>query len=224
MTHEVIRHLLDDYVMGDLADDARPAVAEHVNACDICRSEVQSLERIRALASELPTEIEPPAAAWSGIRSAIERDKTAVTNATPLRFSKWQRPLSIVAAAAVVALISSSGTYLYLRQHPAPSTGANIARQDSAPATLAAFTIEENNYLRTAASLQDLLDQQEGSLAPETVAQLKDSLRTIDEAILEARNALARDPANRMIIEMLTSSYKQKVDLLRRTTELTRGT
>jgi hypothetical protein len=101
---------------------------------------------------------------------------------------------------------------------------ANNSSSDATPATLAAFTIEENNYLRTAAILQDLLDQQEASLAPETVAQLKASLRTIDEAILEARSALARDPANKMLVEMLTSSYRQKVDLLRRTTELTRGT
>ena len=63
----------------------------------------------------------------------------------------------------------------------------------------------------------------EASLAPETVAQLKASLRTIDEAILEARNALARDPANRMLIEMLSGTYRQKVDLLRRTAEMTRG-
>jgi len=90
--------------------------------------------------------------------------------------------------------------------------------------SLAAFAIEENNYLRTASMLQDLLDQQEASLAPETVAQLKASLRTIDEAILEARNALARDPANKLLVEMLSASYRQKVDLLRRTTELTRGT
>jgi hypothetical protein len=89
---------------------------------------------------------------------------------------------------------------------------------------LAAFTIEENNYLRTASRLQDLLDQQEGSLAPETVAQLRESLHTIDDAIIEARNALARDPANKLLVEMLSSSYRQKVDLLRRSTELTRGT
>jgi len=48
-------------------------------------------------------------------------------------------------------------------------------------------------------------------------------VRTIDEAILEARNALARDPANKMLIEMLSGTYRQKVDLLRRTTEMTRG-
>ena len=79
------------------------------------------------------------------------------------------------------------------------------------------------NYLRNVAVLQDLLDRDEALLAPQTVAQLKSSLRTIDEAILEARNALARDPANKMLIEMLSGTYRQKVDLLRRTTEMVRG-
>ena len=74
-----------------------------------------------------------------------------------------------------------------------------------------------------ASMLQDLLDQQESALAPETVAQLKTSLRTIDEAIVEARNALARDPSNKLLVEMLSANYKQKVDLLRRSTEITRG-
>jgi hypothetical protein len=122
--------------------------------------------------------------------------------------------------------MSSAGTAVYLgsRNVDRNSTRsvANIAGAGT-PATLAAFTIEENNYLRNVAVLQDLLDQQEGSLAPETVAQLKASLRAIDEAILEARNALARDPANKLLIEMLSGSYRQKVDLLRRTTEMTRG-
>jgi hypothetical protein len=102
-------------------------------------------------------------------------------------------------------------------------SASRLDRNEGLPSNLAAFTIEENNYLRTASTLQDLLDQQQGVLAPETVAQLKASLRTIDEAILEARNALARDPANRMLVEMLSASYRQKVDLLRRSTEMTRG-
>jgi len=96
-------------------------------------------------------------------------------------------------------------------------------REQATPANFADFTIEENNYLRTVGALQDILDQQESVLAPETVAQLRASLRTIDEAILEARNALARDPANKVLIEMLSANYRQKVDLLRRTTEMTRG-
>jgi len=73
MTHEVIRHLLDDYVTGELTEDARGPVADHVAACEICAAEVESLKKILARAAELPKSIDPPAAAWSNIRSAIER-------------------------------------------------------------------------------------------------------------------------------------------------------
>jgi hypothetical protein len=223
MTHEVIRHLLDDYVMGDLDDAAQAPVAEHVASCEICRAEVESLESIRARARDLPAEIDPPSNAWSNIRTAIERDVAAirVTGKTPR--ARWQRPLGIAAAFVVVAALSSGGTYLYLRDRGAHPSSSSVG-QEATPATLAAFTLQENDFLRNAAILQDLLDQQEGALAPETVAQLKASLRTIDEAILEARNALARDPANKMLVEMLTGNYRQKLDLLKRTTEMTRGT
>lgn len=224
MTHEVIRHLLDDYVTGDLADDARAPVADHVAGCEICRAEVEDLRLIVAKAAELPKSIEPPPAAWQRIRASIEREKAAVTDRDERRVSWWGRP-SVLAAAIVLAMVMSSGaTVLYMS-----TRGNTLARPVAAsvsaatPATLAAFTIEENNYLRNVAVLQDMLDQQEASLAPETVAQLKASLRTIDEAILEARLALARDPANQTLIEMLSGTYKQKVDLLRRTTELTLG-
>ena len=229
MTHEVIKHLLDDYVTGDLSEEARPAVEDHVTTCALCAAEVGSLKRIMARAGELPKSIDPPADAWSNIRSAISRDESAVRAGSSVsRSGIWQRRYVLAAAAVLIAVLSSTGTILYVKGHYSgmSSSGsvANNSSSEATPATLAAFTIEENNYLRTASILQDLLDQQEASLAPETVAQLRASLRTIDEAILEARNALARDPANKLLVQMLSASYRQKVDLLRRTTELTRGT
>ena len=228
MTHEVIKHLLDDYVTGDLTEDARGPVAEHIAACDLCRSEIESLQAIVARARELPRSVEPPAEAWTGIRSAIARDESAVREPSSApRFGERRRLYLAAAAVVLAAVLSSAGTAWYLSaRNPAGDLPASAAVNPSSetPATLAAFTIEENNYLRTASRLQDLLDQQEGSLAPETVAQLRASLRAIDDAIIEARNALARDPANKLLVEMLSSSYRQKVDLLRRSTELTRGT
>jgi len=227
MTHEVIRHLLDDYVTGELTEDARGPVADHFAACEICRAEVESLKEILARAAELPKSIDPPADAWLNIRTAIERDKSAIATGHTQSERFWRRPYVLAAAVVLVAVLSSGGTALYMnsRDHDANSARATATNQgtESTPASLAAFTIEENTYLRNVAVLQDVLDQQEASLAPETVAQLKASLRTIDEAILEARNALARDPANKMLIEMLSGTYRQKVDLLRRTTEMTRG-
>jgi hypothetical protein len=227
MTHEVIKHLLDDYVTGDLTEDARAPVAEHISACDLCRSEIESLQAIGARARDLPRSAEPPAEAWTAIRSAIARDEsTGRAPGSAARFGERRRPYLVAAAVVLAAVLSSAGTAWYLNARtphdnlPA-ATAANFSSET--PATLAAFTIEENNYLRTASRLQDLLDQQEGSLAPETVAQLKASLHAIDDAIIEARNALARDPANKLLVEMLSSSYRQKVDLLRRSTELTRG-
>ena len=229
MTHEVIRHLLDDYVTGELTEDARAPVAEHVTVCEICSAEVESLKRIIARAVDLPKSIEPPAEAWSNIQAAILRDENAgKSHAATRSTSFWRRPLVLTTAAAVVvAVLSSTLTALYLNAR-SPSNVASAPgggpTDTATPRTLAAFTVEENNYLRQAAVLQDLLDQQETALAPETVAQLKTSLRTIDEAILEARSALARDPSNKLLIEMLSANYKQKVDLLRRSTEITRGT
>jgi hypothetical protein len=201
-------------------------VADHIAGCEICRAEVDDLRRILAKAAELPKSIEPPAAAWQNIRASIERDSLAVDRQDKRRAYWWQRPSAIAAALLLAALLSSAGTALYMKARVptrVASSAAAGAATAAAPATLAAFTVEENNYLRNVAVLQDMLDQQEASLAPETVAQLKASLRTIDEAILEARLALARDPANQTLMEMLSGTYRQKVDLLRRTTELTRG-
>lgn len=228
MTHEIIRHLLDDYVTGELTEDARGPAADHIAACEICRAEIESLKGILARAADLPKSIDPPAQAWLDIRAAIERDKEAVaTNHGIARREFWRRPYALAAAMVLAAVLSSGGTALYMRSRSVDGNSsrsvAGTASEIGTPATLAAFTIEENTYLRNVAVLQDLLDQQEGALSPETVAQLKASLRTIDEAILEARNALARDPANKMLIEMLSGTYRQKVDLMRRTAEMTRG-
>jgi hypothetical protein len=227
MTHEVIRHLLDDYVTGDLPEDARPPVTEHIAGCEICRAEVDALRKILQRAADLPKVIDPPGEAWQNIREAIERDKQAVRiDRARSDSGAWRRPYAIAAAVVVAAVLSSVSTALYLDGRADREQSRNAATASAAtatPATLVAFTIEENTYLRNVAVLQDMLDQQEASLAPETVAQLKASLRTIDEAILEARNALARDPANKTLIEMLSGTYRQKVDLMRRTAEMTRG-
>ncbi|MEX2110462.1 MAG: zf-HC2 domain-containing protein [Gemmatimonadaceae bacterium] len=223
MTHDVIKHLLDDYVTGELSEDARAPVAEHIAGCEICNAEVEGLKQILARATELPKSIDPPADAWSTIRQTIERDTQALTPRRSFGGYRWT-PWAMAAAGLIVAVLSSGGTFLYVtRDGHDTATLSQPTTSGETPANLAAFTLEENNYLRTASMLQDLLDSQQAALAPETVAQLKASLRTIDEAILEARNALARDPANKMLVEMLSASYRQKVDLLRRSAEMTRG-
>ena len=98
-----------------------------------------------------------------------------------------------------------------------------VADTNTGPASLAQFTVVESDYLRAVNDLSATLESEQGSLSPETIAKLRASIKIIDAAILEARNALAADPANKTLIQMLAKSYEQKVDLLKRTTEMARS-
>lgn len=187
-------------------------------------------EMLRTLAlrtAQLPREIEPPSDAWEKISAQIASERHAVL-ASAARTSWWQRPAYLAAAALLLVAGSSVVTAIAMngrvRVPRAAATGRSVAAVPrAAPASLAEFTARENDYIGTANRLTAILESEEGELAPETVMKLKESIRVIDAAILEARRALAQDPSNKALMEMLTASYGQKVDLLQRTTEMGRS-
>jgi len=190
------------------------------------------IRELQALTAQLPREIEPPADAWGAIVKAIAESAEGAETAEKVRGSGgtlWQRPAFLAAAALLLVAGSSAITAIALgRRAPAAQTGTVAMREyprpsAATPATLAEFTLRENDYIDTANRLSAILDSEETQLTPETIAKLKESLRVIDAAILEARRALATDPANRELVEMLSTSYEHKVDLLRRTTEMGRS-
>jgi hypothetical protein len=198
--------------------------------------------KLRDLMNEiaaLPTSIEPPADSWAKIRAGIETSgmpgqrsdiKSRAKRSARIRF--WQRPVFLAAAAVFLVAGSSAVTAIAIGRRANEGTPAIIGavpahiaipESDSGPASLAQFTLMESDYLRAVNDLSATLDSEKGSLSPETIAKLRESIKVIDAAILEARNALAADPANRTLIHMLANSYEQKVDLLKRTTEMARG-
>jgi hypothetical protein len=77
-----------------------------------------------------------------------------------------------------------------------------------------------HGYTRSIEALRRTLDERRDSLAPSTIATVERSARIADSAIAEARAALERDPANRVLEELLHSNYERKVDLLQRAAEL----
>ena len=199
--------------------------------------------RLRELSEQiaaLPRSIDPPSGAWAGIRSAIEADRNSPSDRPMAAASYpaphpafWQRPVFLAAAAVVLVAGSSTVTAIAIRKAadrgntvvaaPPERITNSSADSSSGPASLAQFTVVESDYLRAVNDLSATLESERGTLSPETIAKLRESLRIIDAAILEARNALAADPANKTLIEMLANSYEQKVDLLKRTTEMGRG-
>jgi hypothetical protein len=191
------------------------------------------LRDLQRRTAELPREIAPPEDAWDRIKAQIDMEsKVSLMSPGSRERAFWQRPALLAAAALLLVAGSSLVTALVIGRRMVANSGRAVAGAEApreeaisrssstGPATLAEFTAIENDYIGTANRLSAALENGETQLSPETIAKLRESLRVIDAAILEARRALAEDPSNKALIEMLSTSYSQKVDLLRRTTEM----
>jgi hypothetical protein len=128
--------------------------------------------------------------------------------------------LVALSSAATVAVMNwSDGRRGPAASETAEAPPAHDPRHDAA----VEFVRLEGDYQRLARELEGALAARRDSLSPETVATVERSVRVIDAAIAEARAALAREPGNRALVEMLTTSYRQKLDLLKRTSQMAAG-
>jgi hypothetical protein len=71
------------------------------------------------------------------------------------------------------------------------------------------------DYDREIARLKALLDQRRNQLDPVTVAIIEKNMQVIDTAIAESKQAIARDPSSRFLLESLNQSLRTKVELMR---------
>lgn len=181
------------------------------------------MKELLELTQALPRESEPPESAWEEIRAQLS-DRASHQ---PRPVARWQRPAFLAAAAVLLVAASAAVTRVVLTRDrmPAASVAAAAARpaEGEGAAVLAALALRENQYLQTVNGLNELIEANESGLAPETIRTIRASLLVIDAAILEVRQALAEDPANAQLLEILEANYEKKVDLLRRTSEMARS-
>ncbi len=177
--------------------------------------------RLRAAIERLPQEIEPASDLWGGIRARIEQGRVQELPRRPgaseldapapaARPMPWYAsPRRLAAAAVLLVALSAGGTWWIMR--PADP------RLDGDPAlALAQFA----SYEQSAAELTATLERRRAKLDPATLAVLERTLRTIDGAIAEAREALAADPANPAVQAFVVTAYRQKIDFLRRANDV----
>ena len=234
MTHSAIRDggRLHDYVDGLLSGAERAAVEAHVGACDDCGKEVQRLLALRARLAAVPRAVEPPRDLWPDVRARLVRHP-ARQEAPPARTGTVVRPLATLrraarhharlVAAALVLVVASSAVTATLVRRGELTRDTVAARLDAPPAERRAAGegyASYAGYERAARDLAATLDARRSALSPETVAKVEASLQVIDSAIAEARAALARDPGNQALVELLGVSYRQKLDVLHRAAEL----
>jgi hypothetical protein len=209
---------LNEYADGAMAPAERNDAARHLDVCADCRHDLERLRVVLKAAAAAPASIEAPESAWGAIRATIDSEKVrSLPQAS--RPNRSARAFRLAAAAVLLVVASSTITVMVMRRGLPPATAA-IATQ-GAPAVgsepLTAGVVRmERGYVRTVNELRAAPDTSRSRLAPETVRAVERSLKVIDDAIVEARTALMRDPASDVLRDALSRNYQQKVDLLRR--------
>lgn len=217
MTDHLSWETLNDLVDGMLAPAAASAVEAHARTCATCGSALSALRATMTDVESLPDELDPPPGLIDEIRATIEQRKVAHLPAAPagLRRGIWMTPGRIAVAASALIIATSGVTAVLVAGGRAPDSSAGVV-----PAVAVSWQASEREFLTSVVQLREQLDAMHDQLAPETVVKVERALSTIDLAIAEAREALLRDPANAALTELLASNYRQKIELLRRTTQL----
>lgn len=240
--HEEWTDKLSDYLDGELPADERYAVESHLAGCDQCAAVLEDLRRVVARAQSLPPR-PPHADLWDDVSARIEpRSRISRVTSLPSWSSvaaKAPRRISItlpqaLAASIVIALVSGALAVKVLAPAPLPATsiGSFAAAPPPAPprpsatpaqpddAQIAPVSFADAQYDAAVADLESAVKKGRGRLDANTIAIVEHNLQIIDQAIDQARQALAADPANAYLSSHLFEARRRKLDLLRRAAAL----
>ena len=212
---------LSEYLDGDLPDDQRLALERHVEGCPGCATALDELRRVVAGARSLEDR-EPATDLWSGIARRI----TAAPGADVVDMAERRRgagrflvSLPQLAAAAVVLMALTGGTtWLVLAGLRGPTT---VGRTDAPVSSRNVLSsASARGYDAAVADLERTLERERGQLDTATVRVIEHNLRVIDQAIAQARQALATDPSSVYLNGHLADAMRRKLELLRRATAI----
>jgi anti-sigma factor RsiW len=229
---------LNDFADGLLPEGETREVALHVASCVACRREVEWIRALKAEAAEHKVDVEPGRDLWprieAGIQASARKPMADLTRwrkdrqVDTRRARPWARP-SLLAAASLVLLLMGTGIGVVITRGgaggPPPSiqVAENDVAEDPALRFASAAREVEEAYEPGIRELRELLEAGRDELSPETVEILETSLRLIDEAIREAREALEADAGTPGALRALNSMYETKLQVLRQAAGLTRG-
>ena len=170
-------------------------------------------DKLMAAASSLATGVKPERDLWPEIEQAIARP------AAPRR-TVWNTVWA--QAAAVLLLVGGSSGLTYY----AMSGDDNVVvAQGSVGESLIFQQVSGNfggdyhlgpDYQDARRDLQTRLAEEMVNLSPETQLAVETNLTTIRQAIVEINKALAEEPENVLLQNLLISTYKEELALMQR--------
>jgi hypothetical protein len=211
-------HLTEDERHG-LADGTLPSeqlvrANEHLRSCESCAADLGRISALMTRVKGSPMPVGQVEDLWPAIRSRIEHTKVvSLPNRPSVAASRRARRV----IPWLVAAIAAGVTIGYVVIPRDVQSGADaVPTSNGSGVSLIAAVDSAHAYEQEAQMLLNKLELQRAMLRPETRAALDRDLRVVDVAIAELKDAIARDPSNPALRQLLASSYRQKVDLLKR--------
>jgi len=233
MSGHVSIERMHEAIDGALSAREMAELEEHFAACGSCRNEHARLAEVVQAVGALPRAADTPDAVWVEIASRIDGAQrasgpepkvlhlpTAAQQASADQLSHpGRRRFSLtmpqmVAAAILVALVSATTMWVALGDAPVATTTRDEAVPGGAAAR--AVSLDDGRYAEAVNELEQILEEGRTVLAPETLAMIEESLRTVDAAIAEVEDALAEDPNSDLLMRMLSSQQSTKLSVLQR--------
>lgn len=217
---EHLNELLSDYLDDEVTTLERMRVESHLAQCAQCRADLEGVRGVVRRAGSLDDR-PPERDLWAGIAERLgSADTSDVVPFAPRRHGRFTFTWVQLAAAAsiLIALSAGAATLLVHRSAVQSASGSGAAvtgtlvRNASPEAQLMAGYDAPIRELQTALAARHL--------DTATVRVIEQSLRVIDAAIHQAKDALARDPNNPYLNGHLQRALDRKLDMLRQAATL----
>ncbi|MGB5352922.1 MAG: hypothetical protein WBM54_09785 [Woeseia sp.] len=180
-----------------------------------------SEDAIMQMAAQIPRSVQPDKDLWPGIAQAI-----AQRASLPAPSPRWPRYLA--QAAAVLLLVGASSGLTWLSMQDKQT--ADTLTADNQELTFQPVSGSFGSQYMLGPDFQDARDEllartdaELAKLSPQTRTIVADNMLTIRAAIDEINKALAAQPDNALLQELLINSYREELKILRQVDSIAGG-
>ena len=210
---------LSAYLDGELDDLARARLEGHLGECFACARTLTDLRAIVAAAPHYQGR-EPARDLWQDIAPRLEEaevlpltHRPAAPRSSHRRFG-WKE---LIAASLLMAAVGGGAVWVALGRSTPEVPVATAPEPAASDARNVGFA--DQQFDAAVRDLEGLLAAGRDRLDSSTVRTIEQSLARIDAAILEARTAIQRDPANAYLSRQIAANMRRKLNLLRVATQ-----
>lgn len=210
LTEEERQTLADGSMSADRAEVGRA----HLRVCAECSVDVARLEQLTMRARHLEDPTSDLSGLWPGIRARIESAKVVTLAPDSANERRSWRRLVLRMAPVAAALVVATWLGVRARDTSKPTVSAERRPDTTGSIMFAADSVRA--YEEEAQILLNRLQLTRSMLDPGAAAAIDKDLAVIDSAIAEVQTAIARDPRNPALRQLLATTYRQKIDVLKR--------